>query len=481
MRGIAKQFGSVQALRDVDFRVEPGEIHALLGENGAGKSTLMHVLYGLARADAGSTEVSHRVLKGGSPREAMQAGLGMVPQHFAQVPRMTVAENVWLGRPGVRFERRRAEEAVRRVSASTGLALDPTAVAGALPVGLRQRLEILKVLSREVRVLILDEPTATLTPREVDDLFAALRRLAGSGIAVVLITHKMREVSSIADRVTILRRGEVALTTRAGALSPEELARAMIGADAASDHVAEALETRLVDERRGAPADAVLRADDVSVRGLHGQPDPVGHVSFEIRAGEIVGVAAVEGNGQRELLRAVAGLWPHTGRVVARGAVGFVPEDRQHEGLIQDFSLAENLALGRLTSFWIDRRALDARARTAIDAFRIQSAGPASPARTLSGGNQQKAVLARVLGADPAVLVAENPTRGLDIRAAADVHAWVRRAARERGLGVLFHSADIDEVLALADRVAVMVAGRWQWVDKRTRAEVGGLMLGGTS
>jgi simple sugar transport system ATP-binding protein len=481
MRGIVKRFGPVEALGGVDFALAPGEVHALLGENGAGKTTLMHVLFGLLRADAGSVEVSGRLLLGGSSRESMAAGLGMVHQHFAQVSRMTVAENVWLGRGGVRFPRAEAEATVRKVGAATGLALDPAAVAGELPVGLRQRLEIVKGLARDVRILILDEPTAALTPGETDDLFAALRRLVASGLSVVLITHKLREVAAIADRVTILRRGAVVLSAPAASLGPEDLARAMIGEDAAPEQVALALETR-AGEAETRDGQTVLRVSGLLVRGAHGRPDAVRDVSFEVRAGEIVGIAAVEGNGQRELMRAIAGLVPYKGEIVtpAGQGIGFIPEDRQREALIADFSIVDNLALGRSAAFWLDRRAVVAAAEGAIAEFRIQSSGPGSPVRTLSGGNQQKVVLARVLGGAPGLLVAENPTRGLDIRAAAEVHAWLRRAARERGLGVLFHSTDLDETIALSDRVAVMASGRWQWVSDaaRTRAAVGALMLG---
>jgi simple sugar transport system ATP-binding protein len=369
---------------------------------------------------------------------------------------------------------------VKKVGAATGLTLDPATVAGELPVGLRQRLEIVKGLARDVRVLILDEPTAALTPGETEDLFAALRRLVGSGMSVVLITHKLREVAAIADRVTILRHGAVVLSAPASSLGPEDLARAMIGEDAAPEQVALALEKRAGDAE-ARPGQVVLRVDGLGVRGAHGRPDPVRDVSFEVRAGEIVGIAAVEGNGQRELMRAAAGLKAHTGEITAvKGGIGFIPEDRQREALIADFSIIDNLALGRSTGFWLDRRVAARSAEAAIAEFRIHTPGHGSAARSLSGGNQQKLVLARVLGGAPALLVAENPTRGLDIRAAAEVHAWLRRAARERGLGVLFHSTDLDETIALADRVAVMVAGRWTWVPEaaRTRAAVGSLMLG---
>ena len=481
MRGIEKTFGPVHALRGADFSLAVGEVHALLGENGAGKSTLMHVLFGLLRADAGSIEVGGRPLAGGSPREAMAAGVGMVHQHYSLVPRMTVAENVWLGRSGMRYSRREAEAVVRRVGQQSGLVLDPSDLAGDLPAGSRQRLEIVKALARDISILILDEPTAALAPPEVDELFAALRRLVASGMSVVLITHKLREVAAIADRVTILRRGEVVRTAAAADLPAEALARAMIGEDAAPDQVARALDVRIADA--ASHGVLVLAARNVGIRGEGGRPDPVRDVSFGLRAGEIVGIAAVEGNGQRELMRTIAGLVPHTGRLDAltKGAIGFVPEDRQGEGLILDFSLVDNLALSSRGDFWLDRVAQDRDAGAAIAAFDIQAGSATAPVRTLSGGNQQKVVLARVLGKKPVLLVAENPTRGLDIRATAFVHAQIRRAAREDGMGVLFYSTDLDEVLALADRVAVMVTGEWRWVpdNARSRSGVGAMMLGG--
>lgn len=486
MQGIARRFGSVQALRGVDFSLAHGEVHALLGENGAGKSTLMQVLYGLLTADAGTTTVNGQALPPGSPREAMAAGIGMVHQHFSQVARMTVAENLWLGRPGLRFDRAAADAAVRRVGEWTGLVLDPDTMAGDLPAGLRQRLEIVKALARDVRVLVLDEPTALLTPREVDDLFAALRTLVRSGLGVVLITHKMREVAAIADRVTVLRRGEVVFTGPAADTTPEQLGRAMVGEAAGEEALRLAMEAGPMAVASGARrAGAVLTVTGVSVAGRHGAPPRVRDVSLDVQAHEIVGIAAVEGNGQRELMRAVAGLEAFQGTITAsdRGSVGFVPEDRQHEGLVLDFTITDNMALGAVHGFWMDRPYMEHEAALAIEEYAIRTAGPERPVRVLSGGNQQKVVLSRELGRKPALLVAENPTRGLDVRATADVHARLRSAAREQGLGVLFYSTDLDEVLALADRIGVMVNGRWQWVSDaaRTREQVGALMLGGAA
>jgi simple sugar transport system ATP-binding protein len=478
MRGIAKSFGSVQALRGADFASADGTIHAILGENGAGKSTLMHVLYGLLAPDAGDIEVGGLSVRFRSPRDAMDAGIGMVHQHFAQVPAMTVAENVALARGGRWFDRRREEARVRELGEATGLALDPARRVADLPVGQRQRLEIVKALARDARILILDEPTGSLAPREVDDLFAALRRLAGHGVAVVLITHKLREVAAVADRVTVMRRGEAVLTGPATAFAPTALAEAMVGGNAAGRELAEALETAPAEARlvSGAP---LLEVGDLRV--VRQQRTLVDGVSLSVGAGEIVGIAGVEGNGQRELMRAIAGLEPCTGSISVReGAVGFVPEDRQREGLILDFDIADNLALGQTQRFWLDHAYLDGQAAVAIGGFGIRTPGPRVPVRSLSGGNQQRVVLARVLGRRPVLIVAENPTRGLDLRATAEVHERLRRAAREDGAAVLFWSTDLDEVLALADRIAVMVAGRWTWVapSDRTRERVGALMLG---
>ncbi len=452
MRGITRRFGSAVALRGADFACEAGEIHALLGENGAGKTTLIHVLFGMLEPDEGSVAIGGQPVRLRSPRDAMALGLGMVHQHFSQVPDLTVAENVWLGRPGWKFDRAAARAAVQKAGELSGLNLDPDVRAAQLSVGLKQRLEILKALSRDVRVLILDEPTATLVPSEVADLFAALRKLRAAGVAVILITHKLAEVLDIADRVTVLRSGTRVLAAPAAGLDATALARAMIGEAAPEAEVAEATARReLAAASRGAIA---LEAE------------PLG----AIVGGEIVGIAAVEGNGQRELLRSLAGLVPRKVPVRAAGPIAFIPEDRQLEGLVLDFTVSENLRLGGLAPRDVPEL---------LERFDIRPADPAAKARELSGGNQQKVVLARELSRRPAVLVTENPTRGLDIHAAAQVHAELRRAAAE-GSAVLLYSSDLDEVLTISDRVAVMVRGTWRWVrdDERSRERVGALMLG---
>jgi simple sugar transport system ATP-binding protein len=479
MRGIEKRFGSVHALRGADFTMGAGGIHALLGENGAGKSTLMHVLYGLQAPDAGTVAIGDREVRLRSPRDAMAAGIGFVHQHFSQVPAMTVAENVALGATGRRYHPRAAAAAVRSLAAATGLELDPTARVTDLAVGMRQRLEIVKALARDTRVLVLDEPTGALAPREVDDLFAALRRLAQGGVTVALITHKLREVAAIADTVTVLRNGATVLERPAAGCTAAELADAMVGQGAGRRERSEALEEREPEPPAGGQT---ARLEVAHLRVQRHGVCVVEDVSLVVRTGEIVGVAGVEGNGQRELLRALAGFTPCEGLVVVggNGRIGFIPEDRQREGLVLGFDIADNLALGAPGRFWRDRRQLGSAAAAAIADFGIRTPGPHEPASRLSGGNQQKVVLARELGRQPALVIAENPTRGLDLRSTADVHERLRRAARQDGAAVLLYSTDLDEVLTIADRVAVMAAGRWTWVPEEecSRERVGLLMLG---
>ena len=479
--GIHKRFGSVHALRGADFTLRPGEIHALLGENGAGKTTLMHVAYGLVHPDAGEVRVGGIARRVPSPRAARGLGIGMVHQHFTAIPALTVAENValaagWPVAPGAL--RRRVRELCERV----GLPLEPDESAGRLSVGLRQRLEIVKALAADARVLLLDEPTAVLAPAEVEELLRVVRRFTDAGGAAVLITHKLAEARGGADRVTVLRRGAVVLSGGVADFESSALAAAMLGEDRGSVALGEG---EPAPDLRGATP-VLVRAEALEVAREGGYGLALRQVTLEIRAGEIVGVAAVEGNGQRELLRAVAGrLRPLRGRLEVAAPVGFIPEDRTTEGLIPELSLTENVVLGSTPGDpWVAGGRIDwrrARARTAelLVEFRVIAPGPDVAAVALSGGNQQRVVIARELARRPAVVVAENPTRGLDIRAAEEIQARLRRAA-SAGAAVLFHSSDLDEVLALADRV--VVATRGSLLEASTgasRAEVGALMLGG--
>jgi general nucleoside transport system ATP-binding protein len=480
MRGIAKRFGSVHALRGADFMLARGELHALLGENGAGKTTLMQVAFGLVRPDAGEVAVAGvpRVVR--SPRAARRLGIGMVHQHFTSVPALTVAENVALaaGWPVAPLPLRARVEAVAE---RYGLPLDPDARASGLSVALKQRLEIVKALASDARVLLLDEPTAVLAPGEANDLLRVVRSFTQAGGSAVLITHKLDEAIAAADRVTVLRQGSVVFTGPVTGQTSASLARAMIG-----DHEASS------EGSTGAPADVsveavpLVRLDDLEVPRESGYGIAVRGASLIIRAGEIVGVAAVEGNGQRELLRAVAGrLQPLRGRREVAGPLAFIPEDRTTEGLIPSLSLTENIVLGsRHDDPWIRRGRVDwkvARGRTAalLHEYAVAAPGPDVPAGALSGGNQQKVVLGRELSRQPRVVVAENPTRGLDLRATDAIHARLRGAAAD-GAAVLIYSSDLDEVLTLAGRLLVAARGSIIEVPAgTTRARIGELMVTG--
>ncbi|NNG15011.1 MAG: ATP-binding cassette domain-containing protein, partial [Gemmatimonadales bacterium] len=428
LRGVHKRFGGVRAVHGVDFTLAHGELHAVLGENGAGKSTLMHVAFGLVRADRGDIVVDGTVRAIRSPREARRLGIGMVHQHFTSVPAFSVAENIALA-AGWRLKSERLHEKVRALCQDVGLPLDPAARAWTLPVALKQRLEIVKALAADVRILLLDEPTAVLAPAEADELLGVIRRFTQRGGSAVLITHKLREALSAADTVTVLRRGMVTFSGSTSQLDATALARYMIGGKLPG--------TRPGSERALGAIYVRAEALDIARDGREGTA--VHHAAFAVRAGEIVGVAAVEGNGQRELVRAVAGLLPPLrGRLEVASPRAFVPEDRTTEGLIPDFSLTENLVLGLDHGVpWVRGRRLGrinwARARRRIGEiireFAVDASGPAAAAASLSGGNQQKLVVARALERQPVVLVAENPTRGLDIRATVEVLARLRAAA----------------------------------------------------
>ena len=474
--GITKRFGAVQALRGAGFRLRPGSVHALLGENGAGKTTLMRIAYGLVRPDAGSIRVAGTPRQFATPRDALVAGIGMVQQHFSLVPAMTVAENVALGRSGA-YDAGAARDRVRELTAATGLIAEPDAIVGELPVSAQQRVEILKALSRDVRILVLDEPTAVLAPADAAALLRWARAFASSGRAVVLITHKLHDALAIADDVTVLRQGNVVLTARADSLDAHAIALAMLGDSREPDLAATvegAATTRVAQQPNGA---LVARLADVAVTGrgitlLQG-------VSVSVHKGEILGVAAVEGNGEHELLRTFAGRQrSQRGTVSLPARVGYVPQDRHADAIADDLSLTENVALRDAGSRrgWMSWQAFRARTVYLLAQYRVKAAGPDVRVSTLSGGNQQRLVLARELSSAPQLLVADEPTRGLDVRATADVHQRLR-AARDAGAAVVLYSSDLDEVLALADRVVVVVGGAVHEM-AGDRERVGQAMLG---
>jgi general nucleoside transport system ATP-binding protein len=481
LRGIRKHFGSVHALRGADFTLMPGELHALLGENGAGKTTLMRVAYGLVRPEAGEIAIDGVVRQIASPRVAQRLRIGMVHQHPTSIPALSVAENValaagWTGRPAALRAR------VQALAEGIGLPLEPDAPAGRLSMALKQRLEIVKALAADARILLLDEPTAVLAPGEADELLRVIGDFTARGGAAVLITHKLDEALTAATRLTVLRRGEVVLEGPVVGQSAATVARAMVGEGSdAPDPGDDAAAPPAI-----WPGSALVRLEDLEVPRESGYGIAVRHATLSIRPGEIVGIAAVEGNGQRELLRAVAGrLPPLRGRRDVAGPIGFVPEDRTTEGLIPELTLTDNVVLGsQRDDPWLRSGRLDwkvARARTAalLSEYDIVAGGPEALAAELSGGNQQKLVLARELARAPRVIVAENPTRGLDLKASESIHARLRAAAAA-GAAVLIYSSDLDEVLALAHRVLVAARGALLDVPEGSgRTEVGQLMVTG--
>lgn len=475
LEGITHRFGTAEALRDVSLRVAPGAVHALLGENGAGKTTLLRIVAGLLAPTAGTIRLDGTVRTFRSPRDARAAGIGMVHQHSTAIPALTVAENVALAAGwGVR-----PAELARRVAdlaAQVGLPLDPAARVESLSVALKQRLEIVKALAVETRVLLLDEPTAVLAPAEIADLLALVRRFADAGTSVVLITHKLDEALVAADHVTVLRRGRVTLDAPAPEQTAGSLATAMLGRAGA--------EFDAPPTPPPAPGPPLVEAHGLAVpREGDGAP-ALRDASLVVRAGEIVAVAGIEGSGQRELLRAIAGLQScAAGTLRVEGTVAFVPEDRTTEGLIPSLTLTENVALGLddLGAFGrgglLDWRAAADATSTLLAQHDVRAPGPAAPAAALSGGNQQKLVLARALARAPRVVVAENPTRGLDLAAAAAVHARLRAAAAS-GCAVLLASTDLDEVLAVGTRVVVAARGRLlEAPPGADRDAIGALML----
>jgi len=473
MRGITKRYPGVVANDHIDLTVRPGEIHALLGENGAGKTTLMNVLYGLARPDEGEILLDGQVVHIAGPADAIARGINMVHQHFMLVPVLSVADNILLGEETMRgpifLDRREAHRRIVELGRRFGFEIDPEARVGSLSVGWQQRVEILKALYRNARILVLDEPTAVLTPQETEEIFAVLRHLAEEGHSIVFISHKLYEVLEIADRITVIRRGRVVGERLPGETSEDDLAEMMVGREV----------QLTVDRGTSHPGGVTLR-----VEGLHARDDRgtevVRGVDFEVRSGEILGVAGVAGNGQDELVEVIVGLRrAATGRVVLddhditgqsprrinEAGVGYIPADRQRFGLVLPFPLADNLVLTQYhqapyaRGFRRDDRAIEAHAKERIRQFDVRATSAEVKASTLSGGNQQKVIVAREFGPERRLLVLDQPTRGLDVGSIEFIHRQII-AKRDAGTAVLLVSAELDEVLELSDRIAVMYRGR---------------------
>jgi simple sugar transport system ATP-binding protein len=497
MRQIVKQFPGVLANDQVDFEVRQGEIHALVGENGAGKSTLMNILYGLIKPDSGEIRIDGRPVILQGPRDAIHHGIGMVHQHFMLIPVFTVGENIVLGREpttaGDVYDAPRARKEITDLTKRYGLALNPDAHLGDLPVGLQQRVEIVKVLYRGAKILILDEPTGVLTPQEASELFKVLRDLVKTGKTIVFISHKLKEVLEISDRITVMRRGKVVGHLVTKDTNEAEIARLMVGRDV----------LLRVEKKPAKPGPVALRVENLMANSDQGLPALRG-LSFELHQGEILGIAGVEGNGQSELVEVLAGTRHTTGGRVVLGdreienlgaasirnaGVSHIPEDRRGAGLVLNYSVADNLILGRQRTklfSWdgivLRIKAIFDWARRLITEFDIRTPSASTPARNLSGGNQQKIIVAREMATDPRVMLAAQPTRGVDIGAIEFIHRRLV-AERDAGAAILLVSAELDEIQSLSDRIAVMYEGQIVSIEPpdATEERLGLLMTGGGS
>jgi simple sugar transport system ATP-binding protein len=500
-KGITKRFPGVLANDHVDFDLRKGEIHALLGENGAGKSTLMNVLYGLYKADAGEVLVDGKVMELHSPKDAIHHGIGMVHQHFMLIPVFTVTENIMLGAetdhraetsesPLAKLDREEVARRVAELSHQYGLDVDPKATVGDLPVGVQQRVEIVKALYRKANILILDEPTAVLTPQEAEDLFRIMHELTEKGVSIIFITHKLKEVLAIADRITVMRSGRVVGTTLPSETNEAGLASMMVGRDV----------ILTVKKDKAKPGEEVLKVNDLHVRDIRGL-ETVRGVSFSVRAGEVLGIAGVQGNGQTELAEALTGLRPvESGHFILDGkdltgkpprpitetGLAHIPEDRQRHGLVLSYTVADNMVLADYyqprfsKGIVIQQNQVDSNARKLIKDYDVRTPSPFTAAGKLSGGNQQKVIIARELSRPVKLVVASQPTRGLDVGSIEYIHKEII-TMRDRGVAVLLISAELDEILSLSDRIAVMYRGEIvATVDRKdtSREELGLWMAG---